>query len=145
MGLESLVARLKIEEGKRVRGGRHMLYKCPANKWTLGYGRNVEEHGISETDAHNWLVDDARDALLDAASLFPSWLMLDEVRRDVLADMSYNLGRSRLAKFKDLIAAVEASDWPGAKAAMIDSAWYGQVGQRAVRLAEEMRTGVVGE
>ena len=34
-------ALIKQNEGEKKRGDRHILYKCPAGKWTLGWGRNV--------------------------------------------------------------------------------------------------------
>lgn len=141
--LEVLLVRTKRYEGKRTNtNGRHILYKCPANRWTLGYGRNVEDRGISEVEAEGFLTRDVLEAQQDAASLFPSWLTLNDARRNVLTDMSYNMGRSKLVKFHDLIAAVECQDWIMAKAAIIDSAYYTQVGQRARDNADEMLTGV---
>jgi len=143
MSIETVCAALMLDEGKRTnKSGRHILYKCPANKWTLGYGRNVEDRGVSDAEAVDWLHSDVRDAALDAAALFPSWLKLDEVRRDVLTNMSYNMGIKKLAGFHDLIAAVERQNWPAAKAAMVDSAWHSQVGDRAVRLERQMLTGI---
>jgi len=142
--LDVLLARVKASEGRKLDShGRHVLYKCPANRWTLGYGRNVEDRGISEVEAEGMLVRDILEAQQDAAALFPSWLTLDDVRRNVLTDMAYNMGISRLAKFKDLIAAVEARNWPAARAAIIDSAYYTQVGHRAERNASEMLTGAI--
>ena len=142
MSIETVCAALMLDEGKRTnKSGRHILYKCPANKWTLGYGRNVEDRGISEAEAIDWLHSDVRESAQDAAALFPTWPKLNEVRRDVLTNMSYNMGIRKLAGFKDLIAAVGREDWPAAKAAMIDSAWHNQVGDRAVRLEQQMLTG----
>jgi len=143
MSLESVCAALMLDEGKRTnKAGRHILYQCPAKKWTLGYGRNVEDRGISESEAVDWLHSDVRDAAQDAAALFASWLKIDEVRRDVLTNMSYNLGIKRLGKFHDLIAAVEAKDWVAATAAMVDSPWHSQVGDRSKRLEHQMLTGL---
>lgn len=142
--LETLIATLKHDEGSvRDARGRHILYKCPSGKWTLGYGRNVEDRGISEVEAEGFLVRDLLEAQQDAASLFTNWLTLDEVRRNVLTNMSYNLGRTRFSKFHDLIAAVGVKDWPAAKAAMIDSKWHHDVGDRSPRLEEEMLTGKI--
>ena len=33
-------------------GFRSMPYKCPAGKWTIGYGFNMDAHGIPA-----WMVD----------------------------------------------------------------------------------------
>ena len=53
--------------------------------------------------------------------------------RAVLVDMSYNLGKTRLSKFKKLQAAVERSDWTDAAAQVEDSAYCRQVKSRCTR------------
>jgi len=144
-----LVDRIALDElspSSRVHtviGGRHRLYKCPAGKWTIGYGRNVEDNGISEVEALDLLTRDVINAQRDAASLFTNWLLLNDVRRNALANMAYNMGRKSLSGFHDLISAVLKEDWPAAKAAMVDSKWHSDVGQRAIRLENEMLTGKV--
>jgi lysozyme len=55
--------------------------------------------------------------------------------------MAHNLGQTRLAGFHRLREAVKEQDWEQAAAEMLDSRWAKQVGQRAVRLAEQMRKG----
>jgi lysozyme len=55
--------------------------------------------------------------------------------------MSFNLGQTRLAGFQRLREAVKEQDWEQAAAELLDSKWATQVGQRAVRLAEQMRRG----
>lgn len=142
--LETLIAQLKLDEGKVTNAkGRHILYKCPSDRWTLGYGRNVEDRGISEVEAEGFLVRDILEAQQDAAALFVNWLTLDEVRRNVLTNMSYNLGAVGLFKFKKLIAAVGERRYDDAGGEMLNSKWAVQVKDRATRLAQEMLTGKV--
>jgi hypothetical protein len=57
-------------------------------------------------------------------------------------NMTFNLG-DRLLGFRKALAAVQAGDWSTAAAEMLDSQWAAQVGPRAQRLAEAMRTGVM--
>jgi len=43
---------IKRHEGERKNSaGRHIPYRCPANKLTIGWGRNIEERGISNAEA----------------------------------------------------------------------------------------------
>ncbi len=56
---------------------------------------------------------------------------LTEGQRNVINDMSYNLGLNKLSKFKEMKAALIAKDMQGAAREMKDSKWYGQVGNRS--------------
>jgi lysozyme len=62
----------------------------------------------------------------------------------VLLDMSFNLGIVGLLRFKNTLATIRRGDYSKAAAMMLDSLWARQVGKRAVRLAEMMRTGTDG-
>ena len=57
----------------------------------------------------------------------------------ILLNMSFNLGRTRLSKFKKMFAHLANNDYEKAADEMIDSNWYKQVGRRSKRLVERMR------
>ena len=61
----------------------------------------------------------------------------DEIQ-EILVNMCFNMGRTRLGKFKKMTAALENRDWKTAAVEGRDSAWYGQVGNRAERLMTRM-------
>lgn len=61
----------------------------------------------------------------------------DEVQQ-ILANMMFNMGRTRLSKFKKFNAALECGDWKEAATEGRDSLWYRQVTNRAERLMERM-------
>ena len=67
------------------------------------------------------------------------WYDLTPERRSVLINMAYNLGVNGLINFKKMIAALKIGDYEKASVEMKDSKWYRQVGNRAVRLRQEMR------
>jgi hypothetical protein len=52
--------------------------------------------------------------------------------------MCFQLGRPRLSKFKNLIAAVEDLDWAKMADEMKDSNWYKQTTNRADRLIDRV-------
>jgi lysozyme len=52
--------------------------------------------------------------------------------------MVYNLGWPRFSKFRKLRAALEVGDYRRAADEMVDSAWYGQAGNRSKRLVGMM-------
>ena len=54
--------------------------------------------------------------------------------------MMFNLGYSRLSRFRKMKAAVLKRDWATAADEMVDSAWYGQVGRRSRDLVRRMRS-----
>jgi len=60
-----------------------------------------------------------------------SYSKLSEGQRNVINDMSYNLGLNKLSGFKKMKAALIAKDYAGAAREMKDSKWYGQVGNRS--------------
>ena len=53
--------------------------------------------------------------------------------------MMFNLGRTRLSKFKGMKRGVDSLNWNQAADEMVDSKWYRQVNNRAQRLVERMR------
>jgi len=56
-------------------------------------------------------------------------------------NMLFNLGYTRFLGFKKMLHAIEVRDFNHAANEMLDSKWAGQVGQRAIELAQIMRSG----
>lgn len=61
----------------------------------------------------------------------------DEVQQ-ILVNMMFNMGRTRLSKFKKMNQALEAGDWKTAAVEGRDSRWYKQVTNRAERLMSRL-------
>lgn len=134
MNLDRLLARVCIHEGLRLKP-----YTDTVGKLTIGYGRNLDDVGISESEAAAMLDADLLRAEKDAKSLVPSFPLLSSLRQEVLVEMVFNLGRPRLAGFKKFLAAVESQNWNQAHYEMLESKWAVQVGHRAETLARIMR------
>lgn len=66
------------------------------------------------------------------------WGNAPEAVRNILADMSYNLGVGGLLKFKKTLKHIEAGDYVAASVEMLRSKWALQTGSRAIRLSEKM-------
>ncbi len=130
---------------------------------TVGVGFNLERSGareaissvggdygqvrsgkesLSESQISALLASDAKSAISSARSLFPDFDKYDPARQTVLADLAYNLGEAKLSKFKSFINAVKAKDWDRAAQDLRDSKWYSEVGKRAGRNVEALRTGI---
>ena len=115
-------------------------YRCTAGKLTIGVGRNLDDKGISKEEALFLLRNDIATVTTQLQK-YDWYISTDPVRRKVLIDMAVNLGVGGLLKFRKMIAALERGDYEGAADQMLDSRWAEQVGYRAVRLAEMMRSG----
>lgn len=116
-------------------------YRDEVGKLTIGVGRNLDDVGVSEDEAHTMLANDVASATAGMRTVLPWTTKLDAVRFGVLQNMCFNLGLTKLLGFKLFLASLEAGDWAMAKINMLNSHWAAQVGSRAERLAEQVITG----
>lgn len=130
-----------LEHVKDAEGFRQYPYRCTAKKLTIGYGRNLEDNGITKAEASFLLYQDVSNAIAEAEAL-DFFAGLDPVRQMVVVDMLFNLGRVRFGGFKKFQAALALKDYTLAAHEMQDSRWYRQVGRRAVKLHKAMLTGI---
>ncbi|HEX8106695.1 MAG TPA: glycoside hydrolase family protein [Kofleriaceae bacterium] len=142
---EALLERdLERDEGKRSK-----VYKDSRGILTIGIGRNLQDRGLSDDEILYLLKNDIAEhcELLDRH--LPWWRNMDEVRQRALANMAFNLGvgpsdeqpTGHLLTFKNTLAAMARGDYEAAANGMSSSAWAQQVGIRATRLVEMIRTG----
>ena len=127
---------LRQHEGMRTRP-----YRDSVGKLTIGIGRNLDDIGISPEEAVVLCLNDigTADRMLTAAfNWYPS-LVGD--RKYALVNMCFNLGLTRLKKFRKMIAALEHNDFDTAAKEALDSKWAKQVGNRADEIAEQIRMG----
>lgn len=138
MNLEKLRRQLIEHEGVRLKA-----YHCTAGYLTIGVGRNLDAKGITMPEAMALLDGDIEEVLRGMRRV-PAFNSLegDDVRRRVLVDMAFNLGIDGLLGFRRTLQAIEDGNYTYAADLMLQSKWAGQVGRRAVRLAEMMRTGL---
>lgn len=122
----------------RHEGLRLKPYRCPSGKLTIGVGRNLEDVGISTSEAMFLLESDIYTCTKEALKF--SWFSnLSDVRRDVVISMIFNIGYSGFLKFKKMIEAIEAKNYEKAADEMLASEWALQVGKRSYELSEMMR------
>lgn len=133
---QRLIAELQRDEGLRL-----TPYLDTVGKWTIGYGRNLSDVGISKDEAVTLLEHDLDAALTDLAESFPWFVQLNPVRQRALVNMRFNLGPTGFRKFTGTLAAIEAGNFLAAAEGMRLSKWARQVGQRAERLAMMMAHG----
>ncbi len=127
------------ERIKQHEGYRRKPYRCTEGKLTIGYGRNIEDNGITEAEASFLLDNDLKRCESECRKAFSWFDGLDDTRRSVIVEMDFNLGLKKFLNFKKMLAACEKKDYELAAREMLDSLWARQVGQRAENLAAIMK------
>ena len=145
MDRKTVFEQLKLDEGVRYEIYEdHLGYKSygvghlitPAD---LEYNMPVG-YEISEATVWNAFDKDLDTAMWDCemlygASRFRQWP--GEVQ-EILVNMIFNMGRTRLSKFVKFHAALNNSNWKQAAKEGRDSLWYKQVSNRAERLMSRL-------
>jgi lysozyme len=133
MNLEQL---LILHEGKR-----NKPYKDTVGKTTIGIGRNLDDKGLSDSEVLYLFRNDLQQHSKEVEQAFPWVSGLDTARRAVLIDMCFNMGIGGLSQFNRTLELIRNGEYEKAAVAMLQSKWATQVGNRAKRLSEMMRTG----
>jgi len=124
----------------RDEGWRDKPYTDTTGNLTIGVGHNLTAKGLSRSAILAQLADDIRDSEVVLDQVLPTWRDHPDGVRRVLTNLAFNLG-FKLRQFKHFLAAVEAHDYPTAASHLLSSQpWAKQVGQRANRLAEALRS-----
>lgn len=136
----SLAQLLEDEEGRVAHA-----YQDSLGFWTIGVGRLIDKRkGGRLTDAEiDYLL--ANDIAEKTAELQRAlaWLDgLDQVRRDTLIAMAFQMGTAGLLGFRNTLEMVKAGDYKAAGRGMLQSRWAQQTPLRAERMARQMETGV---
>ena len=139
---------------------RGVPYPDPLGLWTVGVGRCLERNPLTGpewkalldrrlisfalSNAGSMLLLD--NDLLAAQQLgtrsFEFWPRLDEMRRDVLIEMVFQMGIAGVLQFRTMLSAVSRGDWAAAAAAGLDSLWAKQTPARASALMRQLEGGV---
>ncbi|HJW82425.1 MAG TPA: glycoside hydrolase family protein [Acidiferrobacterales bacterium] len=136
MNEELLRQQLTRDEGVRLKP-----YRCTAGKLSIGIGRNLDDVGVSPSEAEYMLHNDILGVQVDLDRNLPWWRDLSENRQLVLCNMAFNMGIQGLLGFKNTLAAMQRGDIEAAASGMGSSKWAVQVGPRATRLIKQWRDG----
>ena len=139
MDRQLLRSQLERHEGLRL---KPYLDTATPPRLTIGYGRNLDDAGITREEADYMLSADI-DRVERELDTIDEYVALNRIRQTVIGNMSFNLGFHGLMQFKRMWAAIGRCDYEKAAEEMLKSKWARQVGNRATELAEIMRTGVV--
>ena len=134
--MNKLIEQLKIHEGMKLKP-----YKCTAGKLTIGIGRNLENVGISEDEANMLLRHDIQEATRQLLHAFPWMGDLNDARISAMINFTFNVGIGTVKKFENTLSYMQSGEWNKAADEMMDSRWARQVGNRAIEVTEQIRTG----
>jgi lysozyme len=134
--LDALEKQLIRHEGVRAKP-----YRCTAGCLTVGVGHNLDAKGLREDEIMLIFRNDLKEVEDALCEHLPWFTSLDDVRRDVLLNMGFNLGVAGLLAFKQTLEHVRLGQYAQAADRMMKSKWAGQVGKRARELANQMQTG----
>ena len=158
MERNELLKRIEAVEGRKYK--MYMLDGIPH----IGIGHNIISRSLAEETLDFLGIEDEPDlmtaelndeqcdyllgkdldiAIADAVSVIGEEIFdsLSDERQDVLVDMSFNLGKNRFSKFKDMIGAVQDGNFDSAADEILDSkaARDPKTKTRYENLAQEMR------
>ena len=140
MNLDNMREMLIANEGLSLK-----LYKCTAGITSIGVGRAIQTRGISEDEAMFMLNNDIEICVAALDKRYPWWKRLSEARQEVMVDLMFNLGESRLATFVQFLQSMEtassAEDYAVAAEHLLDSLYAKQLPGRSKRNAEIIRGG----
>lgn len=136
MDKQALLKQLIDDEGVRLKP-----YRDTVGKLTIGIGRNLDDRGISMSEATAMCENDITAVCNELDRTYPWWKQMSEARQLVFANMCFNMGLARFSDFKKMLARAKEGRYNEAAEEMLDSKWAKQVGMRAARLAMMMRKG----
>jgi lysozyme len=153
-----------VERTKKHEGYRREPYKDTVGKWTVGYGRNLEDNpltvdevlelfdrtefknmGVADTFFEKLLLRDIelhKEELEENLAMFP---MCDQDEQTVLIDMAFNVGVPTLLHFQGMLHAIDNDDRVQAAIELLDSRYAEQVKTRAVDNAKLLAGGKFSE
>lgn len=134
--MDILKAQLAIDEGRE-----NKMYYDSMRVPSIGIGHNLRDNPISDAAVDQIFADDIAPVEAECRALFTNFDALSDVRKAVVMNMCFNMGEGGLSTFTTFIHLVATSQFDAAADDMKTTAWYRQVGERAVRLAAAMRAG----
>ena len=143
MNIQQLKETLKVDEGVV-----YEIYNDHLGYPTFGIGHLIlegeAEHGqpvgtpVSEERVDECFEKDVEYVLNDCRILHEDFDNYPEEVKQIIANMMFNMGRTRLTKFRKHNAALQEGDWKTAAIEGRDSRWYKQVTNRAERLMKRL-------
>lgn len=150
---------LRLDEGLKLD-----VYKDTEGYWTVGIGHLLTKNPskdvaiqeldklvgrktlgkITNDEAQRIFLEDVKkvdQGIQSNSTLKPVFDSLDDVRKDALRNMVFQMGVAGVATFKNSLRLIQTKQWEQAAINLKQSKWFRQTPNRAGRVIEVMRTG----
>jgi lysozyme len=149
---DETIRKFALDTGVNYEDFSDIVYPDSVGHPTIGFGFNLDEPAtvqyliskgynvnalrnkqakISRPESEKILTELFTNAYDNARTFVSNFDALPEQARYILADMTYNMGPSRLANFKQMKAAFENNNFNEAAKQLKNSKYYNQVGRRS--------------
>ena len=115
-----------IESIKKNEGYVKMVYKDSLGIDTIGYGFAIKDLELDEDICDDILLRKLKDLEKQVNRKFGWFKYMPPNIKDVVMEMSYQLGVTGFSKFKKTIAFLQDKQWQEASVEMLDSLWAKQ-------------------
>ncbi len=143
MDIDRLREELAIDEGVK-----HEVYLCSLGHKTHGIGHLITKDdeewdyevgdAVSPERVASCFAKDVQVCINDCEIIFDGFNSYPEEAQRVFANMSFQLGRPTLSKFRKAIAFAEDGDWQSCSEEILRSRWAKQTPNRAERLSNRL-------
>ena len=120
-----------LEMLKRHEELRLAAYRCPAGKWTIGWGHTNKVHEgdtCTKEEAEDFLLYDVVVAERDARSLITHFDTLTPRQQDAIINLAFNLGRKKLSGFTTTLNYIRTGKYAAAADSLSHTKWAKDVG-----------------
>lgn len=141
-------------------GYRPKMYTDTKGKRTIGVGLNLEEpmnrqflkeegidineifkgRELNDREIKGLYNRSLKQAFKDASTFDPNFASRPEEAKKAIVDMSFNLGLTKLKKFKKMNEGLQENNYGKAADEMVNSLWYNDVKSRGPRTVKLMRS-----
>lgn len=134
---------------KKHEGVRNKPYQDTKGLWTVGVGHLIGDGKTLPPEWNKTFTDQEIDSIFsldyrhhkELAMKAPGWDKANEKGQAALIDLTFNMGFGWTNKFKKGVQALSVGDFKTAADEFIDSAWFKQVGGRAITVTGLIREG----
>lgn len=117
-------------------------YQDHLGYWTIGVGRLIDgrKGGQLSMDEIEYLLNnDIKRIIKELDNNISWWVSLSDARKLAIANMCFQLGITKLLKFKNMLSAMRSGNFDKAADEALDSLWAKQTPSRANRIADIIR------
>lgn len=145
--LTQITAEIQADEGFRDipyddLTGKPITTLPSGGKITIGYGYNLSDRGLPRDILEDLLRRSLAEVERDAKRIFSEFEGYSRNRKAAILSLLYNLGPTRLLKFRNTIRHIRAGNWHDAARHLRASLWYRQVQKsRRDRVVQQIEQG----